>query len=97
MLPNISQLSLKLQDRHGLGSYLPPEDTSQDWLLLDAHEADGWTTIKFTRGFYPCDQEEDIQLTVRFTTLKNSVSHRIKNPNFPERHAESNFLGGRHG
>ncbi|XP_031571436.1 DBH-like monooxygenase protein 1 isoform X2 [Actinia tenebrosa] len=47
-----------LTDRHGEGYSLPPLDDSQDYKLISGTEKDGKTTMKFSRKFDTCDNQD---------------------------------------
>ncbi|ODM91325.1 DBH-like monooxygenase protein 1 [Orchesella cincta] len=45
-------------DKHAIGNQLPVEDTSQDYVLEDAWEKGGRTSLKFSRKFDTCDKHD---------------------------------------
>ncbi len=53
-----------IQDRYAEAEAIPPIDASQDWVLLEAAESDGYTSLTFIRKFYTCD-EFDRDIAVR--------------------------------
>lgn len=54
---------LHLQDRHGVGPEMPPEDEISDWRPLYARENDTHTMVVVARDVNTCDPD-DYKLTV---------------------------------
>lgn len=54
---------LHLQDRHGVGPEMPPEDETSDWRPLYARENDTHTMLVVARDVNTCDHH-DYPLTV---------------------------------
>ena len=51
-----------LQDRFAEARATPPIDESQDWSLVGAEEDDGYTVLEFTRNYYSCDDDYDLNI-----------------------------------
>lgn len=49
---------LHLQDRHGVGPEMPPEDESSDWRPLYARENDTYTMLVVARDVNTCDPQD---------------------------------------
>ncbi len=49
---------LMIQDRFATAPSLPTVDVSQDWILEDGTEQDGFTVIAFRRNWVTCDQQD---------------------------------------
>ena len=47
-----------MQDRFAIDRFLPSIDESQDWLLVDGVEENGYTILEFTRNLTNCDQSD---------------------------------------
>lgn len=48
-----------LQDRFAVEYATPPIDGEQNWFLIRAEEADGYTTLEFWRKFSTCDDRDN--------------------------------------
>ena len=60
---NFGVFTCKFKDVHGSGKYEITLDSSQDWTLEEAREAEGWTHLVVSRSFQPCDQHNDVPIS----------------------------------
>ncbi len=58
-----------MKDCYATGNAAPSADSSQDWVLLEANEQDGYTILKYKRKLQTCDTLYDRAVSVRYLIL----------------------------
>jgi hypothetical protein len=58
-----------MKDCYATGNAAPSADSSQDWVLLEANEQDGYTMLKYKRKIETCDTQYDRAVNVRYLIL----------------------------
>lgn len=68
----VSFFSSYLKDRHGLANGESQLDQQQDYDLMNAHENDTHTVLRFRRKLITCD-DKDLNITVFYSFLSFSI------------------------